>query len=84
MSGYGESCGGNRVVGKVKFFNEEKGYGFIIPEDNSGDIFVHHTAIQQQGYGRKNLQEDQPVEVVWEQEAKGRRAVTVSPIYQNY
>ena len=42
------------AVGTVKWFNAEKGYGFIAPEDNSADVFVHFSAIQ--GGGFKELQ----------------------------
>ena len=37
------------AVGTVKWFNAEKGYGFIAPEDNSADVFVHFSAIQGNG-----------------------------------
>lgn len=49
-----------RLTGTVKWFNVEKGYGFITPSDQSPDIFVHHTGIDQQGFRR--LDEGQPVE----------------------
>ena len=48
------------AVGTVKWFNAEKGYGFIAPEDNSADVFVHFSAIQ--GNGFKELQENDRVE----------------------
>ena len=48
------------AVGTVKWFNAEKGYGFIAPEDNSADVFVHFSAIQ--GGGFKELQENDRVE----------------------
>ncbi|MBD4579745.1 cold shock domain-containing protein, partial [Xanthomonas citri pv. citri] len=38
------------AVGTVKWFNAEKGYGFIAPEDNSADVFVHFSAIQGNGF----------------------------------
>ncbi|SFI89212.1 cold shock domain-containing protein [Thermoflavimicrobium dichotomicum] len=47
------------MKGKVKWFNAEKGYGFIEREDG-GDVFVHYTAIQSEGY--KTLEEGEPVE----------------------
>ncbi|HEY4535371.1 MAG TPA: cold shock domain-containing protein [Enteractinococcus sp.] len=50
----------NRHIGTVKWFNVEKGYGFITPEDASGDVFVHHTGIEQDGFRR--LDEGQHVE----------------------
>ena len=48
------------ATGTVKWFNAEKGFGFISPDDNSADIFVHFSAIE--GNGFKELQEDQKVE----------------------
>ena len=50
----------DRQTGTVKWFNVEKGYGFIVPDDASGDIFVHHTGIDQEGFRR--LDEGQLVE----------------------
>ena len=49
-----------RVRGTVKWFNSEKGYGFITPDDGSKDLFVHHSAIQ--GGGFRTLEEGEPVE----------------------
>ena len=46
--------------GTVKWFNSEKGYGFISQPDGGADVFVHHTAIQMNGY--RVLEEGQPVE----------------------
>jgi len=60
--------------GKVKWFSNQKGYGFITPE-NGKDVFVHHTAIQGSGY--KSLDEGQEVEFDIEQGAKGEQAVNV-------
>jgi CspA family cold shock protein len=50
----------NMSTGKVKWFNESKGYGFIEPEGGGRDVFVHYSAIQGDGY--KTLSEGQPVE----------------------
>jgi CspA family cold shock protein len=46
--------------GTVKWFNETKGFGFITPNDGSRDVFVHHTAIQKQGF--RTLAEGEPVQ----------------------
>jgi CspA family cold shock protein len=60
--------------GKVKWFSNQKGYGFITPESGN-DVFVHHTAIQGDGY--KTLEEGQEVEFEIEKGAKGEQAVKV-------
>jgi CspA family cold shock protein len=66
------------VQGKVKWFNNQKGYGFITPENGSEDVFVHHNNIQMDGY--KSLQEGQMVEFKTEQGNKGLQAVEVKVI----
>ena len=48
------------MEGRVKWFNEKKGYGFIGPDDGSDDLFVHHSEIQSEG--RASLREGQKVE----------------------
>jgi len=61
--------------GKVKWFSDTKGYGFITPDDGGKDLFVHHSAIQ--GVGFKRLDENDVVEFDVEQGPKGPRAVNV-------
>ena len=58
--------------GTVKWFNSDKGYGFIAPDDGTSDVFVHHSVIQADGY--RSLQEDQRVEFTAGQGAKGPQA----------
>lgn len=60
--------------GIVKWFNDQKGYGFVTPE-NGKDVFVHHSAIQ--GDGFKSLAESQKVEFNIEQGPKGEQATNV-------
>ena len=60
--------------GKVKWFNNQKAYGFITPEDGK-DVFVHHTAIKSDGY--RTLEEGQAVEFEIQQGPKGEQAVNV-------
>lgn len=64
-------------VGKIKWFNNEKGYGFIEGE-NGEDIFVHYSAIKQEGY--KSLSEDQIVEYELLETEKGLQAINVKEV----
>ena len=66
------------AVGTVKWFNAEKGYGFIAPEDNSADVFVHFSAIQ--GNGFKELQENDRVEFETQDGPKGLQATNVTKL----
>jgi CspA family cold shock protein len=66
------------ATGKVKWFNDAKGFGFITPDDGGKDLFVHHTAIVGEGY--KTLAEDARVEYESEQGPKGPQATNVSPV----
>ena len=61
--------------GTVKWFNAEKGYGFIAPEDGSADLFVHYSSIE--GTGFKSLEENQRVEFEIAQGPKGLHAIKI-------
>ncbi|MHC4291867.1 MAG: cold-shock protein [Planctomycetota bacterium] len=64
-------------TGKVKWFNDSKGFGFICPDDGGDDLFVHHSEIVSQGYA--SLQEDQAVEFEVGEGKKGPCATAVKP-----
>ena len=66
------------ATGTVKWFNPEKGYGFITPEDGSADVFVHFSAIEGTGY--RNLEEGQQVEFETTQGQKGPQASNVRAV----
>jgi CspA family cold shock protein len=66
------------ATGTVKWFSDEKGFGFITPDDNSQDLFVHHTAIVADGY--RSLAEGSKVSYDSEPGNKGPKAVNVQPI----
>jgi cold shock protein len=64
--------------GTVKWFNSDKGYGFIAPDDGSADVFVHHSAIKIDGF--RTLQENQRVEYTAGRSPKGPQAEEVHPL----
>jgi CspA family cold shock protein len=66
------------VKGKVKWFNNQKGYGFIVSEEGSSDIFVHYSTIQGDGY--KTLVPGQDVEFELIKGDKGEQAQNVSKV----
>lgn len=63
-----------RIIGTVKWFNNTKGFGFLAQE-NGADVFVHHTAIQGEGF--HSLEEGQRVEFSIEKSPRGLQAVNV-------
>jgi CspA family cold shock protein len=65
-------------TGTVKWFNADKGYGFITPDDGGKDLFVHHSEIQVGGY--KTLNEGQKVDFEVGQGQKGPCATNVKPL----
>ncbi|MDX6022582.1 cold shock domain-containing protein [Scandinavium sp. V105_16] len=67
----------NQMTGLVKWFNAEKGFGFITPKDGSKDVFVHFSAIQSNDF--RTLYENQEVEFSVEAGPKGPSAVNVVP-----
>ncbi len=66
------------ATGTVKWFNSEKGYGFIAPDDGSADLFAHFSAITGEGF--KDLREDQKVEFDAERGPKGMQAANIRPL----
>ena len=66
------------LTGSVKWFNNAKGYGFIIQDNGDKDVFVHHSAILMEGY--RSLNEGERVEYEIEQTPKGPAAVNVRKI----
>jgi CspA family cold shock protein len=65
-------------TGIVKWFNDQKGFGFICPDDQGDDLFVHHSAIHVEGF--RTLKEGQRVEFEAVRGQKGMQATNVRPI----
>ncbi len=66
------------ATGTVKWFNAEKGFGFIVPDEGTNDLFVHHSDIDSSGF--RSLDEGQKVEYESEPSPKGPKAVQVKPV----
>ncbi|GAA1360601.1 cold-shock protein [Arthrobacter halodurans] len=66
------------AIGTVKWFNAEKGFGFIAPDDNSDDVFAHYSAIQSNGF--RSLEEGQRVEFEVTQGQKGLQATDIRAV----
>jgi CspA family cold shock protein len=64
--------------GTVKWFNPDKGFGFIAPDDGTPDVFVHYSAIDSRGY--RTLEENQKVEYTVQQGPKGPQAAQVHTV----
>ena len=70
------------ATGKVKWFNETKGFGFITPDNGGEDLFAHYSAIQTSGF--KVLQENQSVTFDVVQGMKGKQAANIVPESSRY
>ncbi|KGM13443.1 MULTISPECIES: transcription antiterminator/RNA stability regulator CspE [Cellulomonas] len=66
------------ATGTVKWFNAEKGFGFIAPDDGGADVFAHYSAINSSGY--RSLEENQKVEFEVNQGPKGPQAANITPL----
>jgi CspA family cold shock protein len=73
-----EHEGGNVTTGTVKWFNADKGFGFITPDDGSGDVFAHFSAISSSGF--RSLEEDQRVSFTINQGPKGPQATDIKNV----
>ncbi len=66
------------INGTVKFFNNAKGYGFILPDEGSSDVFAHYSAIRMEGY--KTLKAGQSVRFEVEAGPKGMHAIAIEAL----
>jgi CspA family cold shock protein len=65
-------------TGKVKWFNNAKGYGFVLADEGGDDLFVHYSSIQMEGY--KTLKAGQPVQFSTKPSDKGLHAIDIQPL----
>jgi cold shock protein len=70
--------GEDMAVGTVKWFNADKGFGFITPDDGGADLFAHFSAIASSGF--RSLEDNQRVEFEVTQGAKGPQAANIRPV----
>jgi CspA family cold shock protein len=69
------------TIGKVKWFNNSKGFGFVVPEETEDDVFAHFSQIQMEGY--KTLKTGQAVEFELIDGDKGKQAQNIRPIQKD-
>lgn len=66
------------AIGKVKWFNNAKGYGFVLPDNGGDDLFIHYSAIQMDGY--KTLKAGQEIQFEVVEGPKGLHAVNIQDV----
>jgi len=66
------------ATGKIKWFNDQKGFGFIADDNGGGDVFVHYSIVEMDGF--KSLKEGQMVQFESEPSEKGLKATKVTPV----
>lgn len=66
------------LTGTVKWFNNNKGYGFVIAENSTEEVFAHYSSIQMDGY--KSLKAGQSVQFELKQGPKGNNAINIQPL----
>jgi cold shock protein len=75
----GTGVGAMPITGTVKFFNGDKGYGFIRPDDGSRDVFVHVSAVTSSGLGTLNEGQRISFEIEPDKRGKGPKAINLRP-----